>query len=296
MLPLLLAGETGADEVGLRTGDLVTLKTALSDGTVEVLEVDGGGHVPTLRVLNRGDRALLLLDGEELVGAKQDRVLNASVLVEAGDDLQIPVSCVEQGRWHRRSRGFASRGRSMPAEMRRAKTERVSLSLSTHDSYDAGQRRVWRDVERYALRRSVRTPTSALGDVFEADLDELGRSSRDLRPVDRQVGVAAWLDGQLFGVEVLCSPELFAEAFDRISHSYVAEVLGRRSPRDRKAAEEVGLPSVRELLRRIGEQPIERHASPGLGVDLRSQGRAGTASLLFDETSRLVHAVVYARG
>jgi len=37
--------------------------------------------VPELLVINQGERAVLLVDGEELVGAKQNRVLNTSVLV-----------------------------------------------------------------------------------------------------------------------------------------------------------------------------------------------------------------------
>ena len=36
-----------------------------------------------LRVANLGDLPLLLLDGEQLVGARQNRILNMTVLVAA---------------------------------------------------------------------------------------------------------------------------------------------------------------------------------------------------------------------
>ena len=58
------------------------------------------------------DEAVLLYDGEELVGAKQNRILNVSVLVGAGAKMPIPVSCVEQGRWARSTLDFDS---AMPA-------------------------------------------------------------------------------------------------------------------------------------------------------------------------------------
>ena len=74
---------------------------------VVIEEVSHGGHVPTLVVTNTADRPVLLLDGEELVGAKQNRVLNTTVLVARGARLDIPVSCVEQGRWSYTSRRFA---------------------------------------------------------------------------------------------------------------------------------------------------------------------------------------------
>ena len=45
-----------------------------------------------------GDLPLLLPDGEQLVGAKQNRILNMTVLVAAQSEVTIPVSCVEQVR------------------------------------------------------------------------------------------------------------------------------------------------------------------------------------------------------
>lgn len=50
---------------------------------------------------NRGLDPAFLLDGEELVGAKQNRILNLSILVPGQTSLEIPVSCVEQSRWSR---------------------------------------------------------------------------------------------------------------------------------------------------------------------------------------------------
>ena len=52
--------------------------------------------------------SLLMLDGEELVGAKKNRVLNVTVLIAAQSDTVIPVSCVEQGRWSYWSQEFGS--------------------------------------------------------------------------------------------------------------------------------------------------------------------------------------------
>jgi hypothetical protein len=57
-------------------------------------------------VVNRGPEPVLIIDGEELVGAKQNRVVNLTILVAAQSALTIPVSCVEAGRWTARSRAF----------------------------------------------------------------------------------------------------------------------------------------------------------------------------------------------
>ena len=75
------------------------LTLAEAGDRVRITEVSEGGSVPNLKVANLGDLPLLLLDGEQLVGAKQNRVLNMTVLVAAQAEVTIPVSCVEQGLW-----------------------------------------------------------------------------------------------------------------------------------------------------------------------------------------------------
>jgi hypothetical protein len=84
--------------------DWLTLEEA--GDRARVTEVSEAGSVPFLKVANRADRPHLLLDGEELLGAKQNCILNTTVLVDAHTEVTIPVSCVEQGRWGYRGRQF----------------------------------------------------------------------------------------------------------------------------------------------------------------------------------------------
>ncbi len=55
--------------------DFLTLDNALGIGALSVTEVTEGGSVPELKVNNKSDHKILLLDGEELVGAKQKQGL-----------------------------------------------------------------------------------------------------------------------------------------------------------------------------------------------------------------------------
>ena len=84
-------------DAGSRT--YVTLDEALVSATARVSEVSDGGSVPELLFKNLGDRPVLLVEGEELVGAKQNRTLNVSILAPPRQETRIPVSCVERGRW-----------------------------------------------------------------------------------------------------------------------------------------------------------------------------------------------------
>ena len=77
--------------------------------------------MPELSFENPSAEKILLVDGDELVGAKQNRILNLTILVGAGQKVVIPVSCVEQGRWRYRTAEFASAGRTLFAKARARK-------------------------------------------------------------------------------------------------------------------------------------------------------------------------------
>src|SRR6266498_1481531 len=87
--------------------EYVTLEEALPLG-FRITEVDAAGSVPELLASNPLESPVLLYDGEELLGAKQNRILNVTVLLAAKSDTRIPVSCVEEGRWNARSAEFGT--------------------------------------------------------------------------------------------------------------------------------------------------------------------------------------------
>jgi hypothetical protein len=98
---------------------------------VRITEVDDEGSVPDLRVANLGDLPLLLLDGGLLVGAKQNRILQMTVLVAAQREATIPVSCVGRGRWGYRARHSAPSDFSLYTGLRAKKGVLVSRLLGS---------------------------------------------------------------------------------------------------------------------------------------------------------------------
>src|SRR5207249_4395511 len=132
---------------------------------VRVTEISEAGSVPMLHVENALDVRVFLMDGQELVGAKQNRILNTDVLVPANDKLSIPVSCVEQGRWRPVSAQF-HHGKSSHHAMRRAKMARVHDSLKDGRGHDADQGAVWNEVAACLSVSAAESPTHALSDAY----------------------------------------------------------------------------------------------------------------------------------
>ena len=111
-----------------------------------VTEVTEGGTVPELKVINRGEKPVLLLDGEELSGAKQNRVLNTTILLKEKSETVIPVSCTEHGRWSYRSSHFEESGHIMSAKLRRVKNASVHENLKAVHAFRSDQGAVWDEI------------------------------------------------------------------------------------------------------------------------------------------------------
>ena len=135
----------------------ITLDEALPRG-LSITEISDAGSVPELAVINPLDETVLLYDGEELVGAKQNRILNVSVLVGAGAKLPIPVSCVEQGRWNRSSVDFDAATHISHAHLRRRKAEMLAAQPMARG---VAQSEVWSEIGEKQERMSVASPTGA---------------------------------------------------------------------------------------------------------------------------------------
>jgi hypothetical protein len=149
--------------------EFLLLDEALACGALQVEELDRGGSVPEIRVINQSSKMVLILDGEELVGARQNRIVNTTILVAAKSAIVIPVSCVEQGRWHYASQRFSSRERVMAPSLRAMKSEQVQFSLHTTGEYRSDQRAIW--VELFEPpKTSARLPLHVCSERFSASV------------------------------------------------------------------------------------------------------------------------------
>src|SRR5215470_4779041 len=138
----------------------------LEDGQAEITELNEGGTVPTIKVFNHADIDALILDGTELRGAKQNRMVNVTVVIGKHSEAPIPVSCVEQGRWAYRSHGFASSKRTVASKLRNRKAHMVAESLARTKRAATDQGKVWDEVACYLERSEAESATAAFEDAY----------------------------------------------------------------------------------------------------------------------------------
>ena len=171
--------------------DWLTLEDA--GDRAHITEVSEAGSVPFLKVANDADQPLLLLDGEELIGAKQNRILNTTVLVAAHTEVTIPVSCVEQGRWGYRGRQFHPGDASLFASLRAKKAAWVSRSVRAGRGHMADQGRVWAQLACRANELDVDSLTGAMRDVYARHETDMTAARQALAAQPGQVGALVFV-------------------------------------------------------------------------------------------------------
>lgn len=205
--------------------DYIASSVAIDDHGLVITEVDSGGSVPNLAVENPSDHRVLLLDGEELRGAKQNRIVNATLLLAPRSKTVINVSCTEMGRWSYNSATFSHSKSVMSAKARRRKTRSVSNSLEAAQSFQSDQMGVWDDVAELHQKVGSHSNTSAMADAYEKMRSELDTAIRSVPVVENQCGLLAMIDGKPAGLDIVSQGEVYSVLHAQLIQSYAMEAM-----------------------------------------------------------------------
>ena len=176
----------------------------------EITEVSTGGSVPVLQANNKSAFGVLLVAGQLVRGGKQNRGINTDIFIEAGKSAQIPVTCVEQGRWSGGDNaGFGFAGFE-PVTVRCAKARDVAESARRSRSHAANQQQVWDAVAAVAQDVGVRSSSS---DLLQSLREVKARIAAGpvSRPAGARMGAPTGSDEELAHTEELLQ-RLRAEA------------------------------------------------------------------------------------
>ncbi|NPV72455.1 MAG: hypothetical protein HPY89_01395 [Pelotomaculum sp.] len=264
------------------------LDEAMAQGQFELQEVSEAGRVNEILAINKGGLPVLLIDGEILAGAKQNRVVNASILVAARSELRIPVSCVEEGRWRYVSEKFTG-GRFSYTRLRAQKSAQVAYNLYSHGVFSADQGAIWDEVERKQTEMGAESPTRAVNGIYESYADKLEKFRSAFSPMEGQVGVAAFINGHFICLDVFDSPAVLHKMYPKMIESYALDAL-EQAGQDKKEAKKG---AAERLLKKIAAAGVARFPSIGLGEDLRikAEGVIGSCLLL---DGRVIHLAAFA--
>jgi hypothetical protein len=271
------------------SADYLTLSEAQALGLAVVTEVSESGSVPTLLLVNNADQAVFLLDGEELVGAKQNRILNLSLLVPAHTTLEIPVSCVEQGRWSRRSREFSSTERTLFSRGRARKAERVSENLRESGLHVADQGQVWDDIKYKMVNMAVNSSTDAMADAYDLFSGSVEEYVQAFNTGVTQVGACFAINGKIRGIELFDMSDTCQKLLPKLIRSYALDAIEERHEVDSPTAHDVS-----EFIAAVRAASADSFKALGEGEDLRFRSNSVAGGALAAR-ERVVHLCAFSR-
>lgn len=274
------------------------LDQALQHNLIEIEEISDHGSVPELKLLCRAEKPILLLDGEELVGAKQNRIVNVSILAPATGELRIPVSCVEQGRWAYRSKRFSTSKQAMFAQARSKKAYRMAMASRDIEDrgagrFAAGQGEIWADVSDKLSRMKVASASAAMADFYEARDGDLDAMVETFPAEPDQIGALFWLDDRLSAIEILTKPGAFGIVFPKLVRSHGIDALEPIDTSDGpRAPTRSSIGSADAALAALADVAVRPTPSVGLGTDVRLMSDRLVGSALVHDGA-IVHLAAF---
>ena len=292
----------------------MALCDALNDGLV--ITEKGYGTVPTLEVVNRTGKKVIAIAGEYIKGGMQNRAIVRSAYLDESFKGDIPVRCVQQGRWHYEGPGIPSpinpvrprrpRGPHFPGPIGPISFDDMEFPSSIPECTPAGengrfkhgghtpicayaeadsQGETWRAVNQVLGSSGVKSLTSDLNEVYTKKREEFEKYRKNFSALENQIGNVAVISNNdnktvTFVLDIFDRPEIFSKYHNNLINSYALEA-GLNAKNKVKTSES----EVRDFIRCIDSCTFNEQKPVSVGQDYRIKGNGFQGSALSYENN-----------
>jgi len=257
-----------------------TLDEALEAHWIEVVESTEAGQVSRIKIINRSTQMVFLMAGEQLVGCKQNRVMNASIMVPPRAEMALPVTCVERGRWGYSSSAFSSARTSSHYALRAMMTRQASQSYRSAGVPMSDQKKVWGEVSRKLGAMGSPSSSDAMQDVYR-NYDLKLRELEEKLPAPSDCNGAVFsIAGSIVGTDFFDNADTLRKLWPKLIRSCSIDALERPARNERSTS----VHEISSWLEASASATQESFPSPGMGLDVRIEGKDVLgASLVIDD-------------
>ena len=192
----------------------------IKTGGLIISESTGEGVVGKLIAINNTGEYLLLTDADILVGAKQNRVLNKSMLLAPLSKTVLDVSCIERLRWQYTSKNFSNPGAVADPDLRKEKARSLSFMKNNPEEPMADtQRAVWSHVQERIREKGCPGRTESYSELINYCMDRAGNNFPVCEPENGCNGLAIILDRKVISADLFGREEVYRYYFPMIRDS-----------------------------------------------------------------------------
>lgn len=190
---------------------------AVEKGDLIIKELGEEGRVEDLQAINNTNNYLFFMDTDILIGAKQNRVLNTSVLFAPKSHTVMSVSCVERGRWRSSSPKFKMGDHHIESEIRRQKAVIIKPDpKERRASARRFQSEVWNRVACKCTDARIDNPTEDYDKILSIRAEHKASRLKGFTLDEKANGLAVLTGKEIVSVDVFGSQPVYEYYFPRL--------------------------------------------------------------------------------
>ena len=258
------------------------LDTAMDKGKLRVKE-RASASVPSLDVKNTGRQNVFVMAGEIVTGAKQDRMsANDTILPPTAKSVELPVYCVEQGRWQQQSRHFSA-----------GKTAGTTMLRKTAAKKGA-QGVIWSKVAKKSRDASVRSDTGTMQAVYnnrqiKKQIAAYEKTLLSVAKKDDVVGFIAAVDGNIISADLFADNHLMRALYSKLLKAIAVDAVTSKKSSNVAADKE----TARMFFSAAASGQHKVTPNPGLGKALLIEAGNDINGTALIHGSLIVHLALF---
>ena len=239
-------------------------------GLVTIGECDST-NVEKVKLKNNSVSPLILLDGEEIAGSLQNRIVAQTMIIPPKSEMEIPVNCSEKGRNEYKSE-FQYSDYIANSNTRRKKAYNKNNPL---------QEVVWNSIDDLETDKNTSSKTKALRDSYEKNKYNIDSYLKHFKMENNQIGVICIVENKV-GLEIFNNHSLYEKYNEMLLRSYII---------DSSSSEKINISDneLENILASINEDSFIKKEAIGLGKYYKISNSYGNGQILIYKND-MVHA------
>ncbi|MFC1842459.1 ARPP-1 family domain-containing protein [Candidatus Dependentiae bacterium] len=262
----------------LSSKNYVTLDEASKKDWLTIKELSSA-TVNTVEVKNNGKKPILLMTGEIIKGAKQDRMIKKDILLPPNKTwVQVPVFCVEHGRWNHVSPEFKSANTCVTGSVRKQAT----LS-ECHNAQGA----VWNEISKSQNKIGVSSSTGTMmanyqDENIQEKITDYTKNLKNFPGIsENTIGVVVTTGNKIICFDMFANNKLLQKYWNKLLKSYSMDCI-----QSKKST--INQENIENFINQIVVSEKKSAQTNGLGQVYKLESNLGKGSALVDRSS-VVH-------
>ncbi|MEN3043612.1 MAG: DUF6569 family protein [Candidatus Hydrothermales bacterium] len=277
----LYRGENGDGELIIKT-----IEDAYNEGFGGFRELERP-NIEKVIFENRGSYPVFAIDGEQVLGAFQNRVINTAFFSEPNTVIEVPVTCVEERRWGGK-RNFDFSSTTLYPSLRALLLKTTNKSLILKNSFISDQKLVWENIRKTLTSLNVYSKTLSIQDAFNIYESQINWYLDGVN-FDNACGIIAFAGPNFLCMDLFVSKSLFLKFKEKILKGYALDAILLREYK----TDFVEKDRVKEIIEKVKRLRIREYKGLGNGVELRGEGEGLILRGFKKERDKILHLAIF---